>query len=190
MELPFNQVPIPDIFFQEAEQIPFSRCIVCDCDLALCDEYIIEKGFHTFQPYQSKDLVFEYAVCMPCSNTLSESFSESSRLAIADFFESRVDFGDWAVGILDGENYDLNKAMAKCIVTGKEIAELDSYQYVSIFETGYMTQPPILLSGEAVEDLVKTLSKSTKDVLGGFARDILPSPPGLDKDIPVPVLII
>ena len=79
--------PIPEEFYSEETGEPFHQCVECGIELLGDDDsqYMIEKCSN------GRETVFEFAMCTDCAESLHSSYSESSRAAISQFFQERVD---------------------------------------------------------------------------------------------------
>jgi hypothetical protein len=188
---PYRLVPIPVPFFQESEKVPFTNCTLCDREFDDETMYVIEKAFQTYLPYKSRDLVFEYAICMECYEGLSDSFSEESSRAMQQYIDARVDFSKRAKELFDTP-FEIDHWLSSCAISGKPVDELDGYQFVGVFVGDQMiaSHTPCLISAEVVGEIGDLLSKKTLDILGGFAQEVMPQPPGFEKDLPTPALVL
>jgi hypothetical protein len=72
---------------------PFETCKVCKQLLPLAaDSWVVNKHYHR------SECIMEYAVCDKCRDSVSNSFSESSKAAIREFLEDKI---DWEQRLLD-----------------------------------------------------------------------------------------
>ena len=188
---PFRFVPIPALFYQEAEKVPFTNCILCDREFDNDTMYVIEKAFQTYQPYKSRDLVFEYAICMDCYTELMESFSEESDRAIHNYVDARVDYRKRAAELKETP-FQIDRWCSSCALSGKPVEEMSGYQFIGIFigDRLVVSHSPLMFGVEAMEEIDELLSKQTRDMLGGFALEVMPQPPGFEKDLPTPALVL
>jgi len=177
--------PIPHDF-KDFEGNSFTHCVECDKDLVHSNEpYLIEKAL------KPGDVIFEYAICMPCASKLNEKISEESRKVLDRFFRkmqeplenrmrSNLEDGDESLGI---EN---------CLLSGKATADLREYQIFGMFIGDQMVQGPYpyALDTAVLEELHDELSNETKDILDDFGDRHFDWPPELKELLkPKPVLI-
>lgn len=193
----YRLAPVPAQFFQEEEQVPFTRCASCDAEFDADTVYIVEKAFQTYLPYRSRDVVFEYAICLDCYEGLSQSFSAQSRQAMDEYVSARVDLEERARTLyLQAEHSDelpdIDAWLSTCFISGKSPADLDGFQIAGVFigSSIILSHTPLLVSADVVGEITERLSKETIDILGGFAEDVLPKPPGFERDLVPPVLVI
>ena len=180
----FAFAPIPEVFFSSETGAPFDTCV--DCGRSLLDgdtQYLIEKAVRRFRPYDSQDVVFEYALCLDCYQLVHQSLSQVSRERMDAFFAEHVDVEERAQTLLAvrDEEPDIHPWLDRCVVTGTPVRELDEYQLVCHCSgrEAVLTHVPCLVSGEAVDEMVALLSNETLDELGRFRDRITDLPPEL-----------
>lgn len=184
---------IPPEFHSDETGEPFECCLICERSLMDYDGvYLVEKAYRTFPNFDAKDLIFEYAICHDCAEQMMEAFSDESREAIELYFETRIDEDTRARQLLADEAFDADASLAICAVNGTPRADLNEYQLIGAFTGGQMIvyTTPMMLSSAVLDEVTMLLSKATRDELGGFMAEHLPQPPGLDKDVPVPPVLI
>lgn len=192
MLLPQQTIPLPPIFYAEETGQPFSTCLHCSCSLLDTQTpYLIEKAFRTYQPYASTDLVFEYAICLACFDTIWDTFSEASRQHLDAYFNDQVDPLARAQTLLEQQPLDVNHWVSHCFIKGTPATALTEYQLmaVGVGDLLVLSHVPCLIGGEALDEITTLLSKETRDELGGFMRDFFPQPPGLEEDFPIEPLL-
>jgi len=184
---------IPQEFHSDETEAPFTHCLMCGRSLLDYDGvYLVEKAYRTFPNFDAKDLIFEYAICQDCAEKMRASFSDESRQAIEQYFETRIDEDTRARQLLGDEDFDADASTATCAISGTPRAELNEYQLFGAFTGDQMIvyTTPMLLSGAVLDEVMTQLSKATRDELGGFMAEHLPQPPGLGKDLPAPPILI
>ena len=183
--------PIPPMFYRESENNPFDACLVCGKHFERDTLYVVEKAFQTYQPYSSRDLVFEYAMCIDCYQEFSASMSDDSRAAMDEYMQGRVDFDEREEALMNDPDPDTSRWTSSCLVSGKPIQELDGYQAVGLFMGNWMivSHLPCVIGSDVIGEIVDKLSNKTIDMLSGFVDEHFPKPPGYEKDIPRPVLV-
>lgn len=185
-----KRVPIPPSFYADDTEAPFDECLVCE--RALRDgstEYVIEKGYRSFEAYDVKETVFGYALCMRCHATLSESFSAESKQRCQAYLSERVDLQARTTALLGTDSPDPAQWTEQCIVHGTRKADLQEYQILAHCHGDdlLLTHLPVLIGGPAIDDLVQRLSNETLDELGGFRDEYFGLPPELERNLQGPV---
>jgi len=179
-----NSTPIPKLFHSFLEDGPFRHCTICNRDLLQDNTvYLIEKA------YKGQEVIFEYAMCMDCREELVEDLSKQSLKLIQHYFEERLD-DDTLNRSLEGIDPNQPESwIKKCALTGRSIKEIQEYQICTICEGKHLLpgHGPLLISGQAIEEISKLLSKKTRDRMDGFTEDYLGLPPGV-RGLNVPVV--
>lgn len=186
-----KRTPIPPTFYDDDTDAPFEECLVCERPLQDgSTEYVIEKGYRSFDAYDVEETVFGYALCLPCHSTLSQSFSSESKERCQTYLSERVDIRDRTASLLDSEDADPAEWMQRCIVHGTPKEELEEYQILAHCHGDdlLLTHLPLLIGGPAIDDLVQRLSNETLDELGGFRDEYFGLPPELKRNLQGPVL--
>ena len=191
MPIKAEDLKIPRIFYSDAEDQPFDKCIDCNKYLLKGNqEYIIEKAFKKYIDYEADDTIFEYAICLDCAEKLFMSFSESSRNAIEEYFEEHVKIEEQLTELARAESFEIDDHINKCMIKGLPIEDLQEYQLVCYCRGNKisMIRPPYMISGEAADEVMQLLSNATIDILNGFTDEFLGLPPefkDLFKDKPM-----
>ena len=186
-----KRVPIPPSFYAEDTGAPFEECLACERSLLEKSvDYVIEKGYRTFEDYDVEETVFGYALCMRCHATLSLSFSALSKRRCQSYLDEHVDLRERAAALLEADTTDPERWTRRCIVHDTPRAELQEYQLLTHFRGDelMLTHLPLLIGGPAVEALVERLSNDTLDELGGFRDEHFGVPPELQRQPQGPVL--
>ena len=189
-----KRVPIPPTFYAEDTNAPFDKCLACERSLRDGSvDYVIEKGFRSYEGYDVQETVFGYALCMPCHATLSNSFSEASKQRCASFLDEHMDLSERTAALLtddEDDAVDPSDWTQHCIVHGTPKDELEEYQVLAHCrgEEMLITHLPLMIGGPAVEALVDRLSNETIDELGGFRDEYFGVPPELQQNPQGPVL--
>lgn len=192
MFIPQKKIALPEVFYQEETGQPFVRCMICSCALLTSDEpYFVEKAYRAYPAFGARELVFEYAVCLSCYDGLWDTFSEASRQHLETYFEQRMDPFSRARELLEKEPDGPNRWLSHCMIKGTPADELEEYQILGLCvgDALVLSHLPCLLSGAVMEEIAALLSNETLDELGGWMREFLPQPPGLDEDVPIKRLL-
>ena len=77
-----NFIPLPAEFHSFTEEGPFTKCTLCEEPL-LEDgtPYLIHKAFHR------SEVIFEYAMCLPCRAKMQEELSTESLERINQYMD-------------------------------------------------------------------------------------------------------
>lgn len=153
---------------------PFQKCMLCEDDLSHpAKRYFVERIF------RGKEPIVEYAMCLNCQESISSELSEDSQRNIQQFFE-RVDYNSRIERLrrhVDDEG--IEAWIDTCVVTGKRREDCRGYQIVAICQGTELesAMAPLMLSDEAVEAVMKVISKQTRDRLDDFMGDHFGMPP-------------
>lgn len=186
-----KRVPLPSTFYAEDTEAPFETCLACDRALLEgSTEYVIEKGYRSFEEYDVQETVFGYALCLDCHASLSKSFSASSKRRCQSYLSSHVDLPQRTASLLAAESIDPTQWTQRCIVHDTPKSELQEYQLLAHChgEDLLLTHLPLMIGGPAVEELVQRLSNETLDELGGFRDEYFGLPPKLKGSLHGPIL--
>jgi hypothetical protein len=153
--------PIPDLLHSVYEKGPFSRCTVCDGDLAGDTLYEIQKVF------RGREVVFEMAVCQQCAEGLVREFSEESLANIHGFLR---------------ENFRPSATPTHCHFCGFPRDLIQSFSVAGACRGSSLILPSFLMCETCTERLQEKLSRKTRDVQGDFIRDHFPGVPA-DLDL-------
>ncbi len=186
-----KRVPIPPTFYADDTEAPFDECLVCE--RALRDgstEYVIEKGYRSFEAYDVQETVFGYALCMRCHATLSQSFSAESKQRCEAYLNDHVDLQARTAALLDDDSVAPERWTRRCIVHDTPKEDLQEYQILAHCHGDdlLLTHLPLLIGGAAIDELVQRLSNETLDELGGFRDEYFGLPPELKRNLQGPVL--
>ncbi len=175
-------VPIAPAFHSLELGGPFTHCRICNRLLAsMGQDYLIERIFRGSEP------IVEYAMCVNCQSEVSAEMSEESMRNVQAFFE-QIDFERrmeklWpclaAVDDSQSDSRAIEPWIDRCVVTGSSRESCRGYQIVGLCSGNRMelSHLPLMLSSDAVEQIVKLMSKATRDRLDEFMGDKFGMPP-------------
>ena len=173
---------IPPEFYSDLTGEPFDSCVNCGKNLLIPGTlYIIEKAIVQTQPHQTKNTIFEYAMCFDCWEETKKSLSAESLQNIQEYFAQRVDFKNRISDLKEEESMD--KWLGSCIVKGKDRSELKEYQIACQCDGPYMAYHflPYLISGEVMEELMELLSEQTLGEMDNFKKKLTAPDPDLEE---------
>lgn len=168
---------IPEIFYDTIEEKPIATCTGCGKNLVEGEEpYVIEKAF------RRKEVVFEYALCMPCMEKMRGQMSKESMANVEKYMLENANFQERAEE-LQAEDFDIDKWLSRCVVKNEERSDLEEYQIQGMFAGDKMLegQFPIMIGGHALEEIQELISAETRDELDRFRNDFFDLPPELEE---------
>lgn len=181
-------IEIPPVFRSDMTGQMFERCLVCERYL-LEDgvPYLIEKAYKYRQQFRTREIIFEYAMCLDCQEELRNSFSRESRIRIDQYFAEHVDLARRRRELLESAAMDVDQWLSQCVIKKTPLAEMDEYQMLCQCDGRYMlfAYLPYTLSGAAMDEIMQLLSNKTLDRLDGFIDEYFGLPPEFRED-PVP----
>jgi hypothetical protein len=165
---PAQTQDIPEEFYSATTKAPFEHCL--SCEKYLLDGstvYLIEKALKTYPGYKAQDTIFDYAICVDCAQEVHNQLSKESLERMHSFFVDRVNLEARSKSI------DPNRPVTfsdRCIIkdTPREASTEFQLYAQCIGDQIIMENPPYMISGEAMEEIMSLLSTETKEVLGGF----------------------
>ena len=168
------QSRIPKIFYSEETGGLHKTCIMCD-DLILKYEhgYIIEKAFKRNEKSNKFDVIFEYALCTECQQSLSKEMSHKSMRNIQQYF---LKYKSNISGLNSSES-DISKRLSNCMITNIDVNEMDEYQIAGQFYKNSMIvfdAFPFAVGEIAVNEIQEMLSEKTRGFSDKFKDLILP----------------
>ncbi len=178
--------PVPPIFQSTETGRAFERCVACDRFL-LDDttQYVIEKAFRSYEGFDARETIFEYALCVDCRDALMEELSEESLQRMQNYFASHVAVAVRRLRLIESaqSNVQLDPWISTCMISGAPVQELNEYQVYCECQGPNMlySYAPFTIGGPVMDEIAELLSNKTLDELDGFADDILGLPPELEE---------
>lgn len=178
-ELVPNCVEVPLVFHSFMEEGPFAKCTICAAHLRKDGTpYLIHKAFHR------EEVIFEYALCLPCRARMTEELSKESMERINAYME-QYDMGTRNDELMADRGPDVSAWLSHCFITGKPVEESDEH-HIYAFCDGpdlVFSGLPMAIVGDVNEELNELLSQKTRDRLDGFVDEQFGLPPELRKPI-------
>jgi hypothetical protein len=78
-----SKLSIPKEFFNSETKEPFRTCMMCNQSLAE-KQYMVEKAIKNYPSLGTKEIIFEYAMCLECAGKMHLELSEESRTRIGN----------------------------------------------------------------------------------------------------------
>ncbi|MBL68709.1 MAG: hypothetical protein CMO74_09735 [Verrucomicrobiales bacterium] len=178
-EIPANYVEVPPVFHSFLEEGPFSKCTVCGTELREDGTpYLIHKAFHR------EEVIFEYALCLPCRERMMEELSEESIQRINAYMD-QFDMEARNEKMLEERGTDVSAWLSHCFITGRPVDGADE-RHIYAFCDGpdlVFSGLPMAIIGDVSEEMNELLSQKTRDRLDGFVDEQFGLPPELRKPI-------
>lgn len=179
---------IPPEFYSFDTKAPFDRCI--ECEKYLLDEeteYLIEKAVKTYEGYDAKDVVFDYAICVDCADRMRKQISKESWKSMMKYFEENIDLEE-RVRL---QSLPPEEGLKQCMIKKKRVIDCREYQvYAQCRGTKLnMENPPYMISGEVIDELLPLLSDTTIDEMNGFFNKHFAPDPSFFEPTPKLILV-
>ncbi|MFC2129854.1 hypothetical protein ACFLSQ_00310 [Bacteroidota bacterium] len=172
-------IEIPELFQSYESGGKFSECLVCKKNLLEENtHYLVEKAIRNYPEMNSKDVIFEYAMCFECADKLKDELSEESFKKITEYFEKNVDLNKrFQESVNFGDDYQ--EYISNCMVTNQSINELNEYAIEAhcIGDKMALSFMPYMISEQAMDGIADLLSNKTLNFLNGFMDDYFAYPP-------------
>lgn len=179
---------IPSVFHSSAMGAPIEHCLVCDRYLLDDADYVIEKSITRYPRLDTKDTIYEIAVCSECLQSLMSEYSEESERKLNDYFMQNMDFSH-QFKLLEHEMFDVDDWISRCIIKKTSITENSHYQICAHAKGSKIIydRSPFMISGAAIDEMTDLLSNETIDFFNDFRDQYLTPPEDLsplfkDKD--------
>ncbi len=184
-----NDYEIPKEFYSFETDTPFERCI--ECNKYLLDEeteYIIEKAVKNYKGYSAKDTVFDYAICLDCAEVMRKGISKESWESMMKYFQENMD----VMTRLEMQDQSPDKSIRSCMVKKTNVEDCPEYQIYAHCkgEKLNMENPPYMISGEVMEELLPLLSDKTIDEMNGFIHKHFSPDPSIMEPVPPRIILV
>lgn len=181
-------IEVPPVFCSDISGRPIEHCLVCD--RYLLDNgvlYLIEKAYKNRRQFGTREVIFEYAMCLDCQEELRNSFSRESLSRIDGYFSAHVDLARRRRVLLESAGLDIEPWLSHCVIKKTPLEEMDEFQMMCQCDGRYMlfAYLPYTLGGAAMDEIMQLLSNKTLDRLDGFIDEYFGLPPEFRED-PVP----
>ncbi len=166
-------------FYSEKNNKPFNKCVFCEGELLGNENfYVVEKAFSYNLSNKSYELVFEYALCSECIQSLSSEMSKESQDKIEKYFDANLNNNGF-------DKIDADKRTNICMITGDDLLHTKEYQIAALFFDDEMVVSerfPFAIGDVAIEEIQQLISEKTRDFTDKF-KDII-IPPEVRDNIP------
>lgn len=171
---------IPSEFYPNGANQPFTNCTVCKCDLLKEDKlYVIEKAHCRDLGTGELKTIFEFAYCLSCIEVLRKEVSEESKQNLDKYMAEKTDLETRNRELEHYKLYESDIWLNNCVINNKSLDEINEYQIYALCSGEHLLNNhfPFMISGDALEDAMQILSKSTKDFLEDFWLEHVDLPP-------------
>lgn len=184
-----NDQDIPRDFYSFETNAPFQHCI--ECNTYLLDgetEYIIEKAVKNYQGYPARDTVFDYAICMPCAEKMRREISKESWEQMMRYFQENMN----PRNRIDMQHQLPVENLKRCMIKNTNVEDCSEYQIYAHCKGSKlnMDNPPYMLSGQVMEELLPLLSDKTIDEMNGFMNKHFSPDPSLMEPTPPRLILV
>jgi hypothetical protein len=158
----------------------FSHCIRCRLPLLeVASGWLVNKEFHR------GECIFEYAICQPCRDRISEEFSAESKRAVRRFLESKIDWEDRIRTFM--MHADPVNRFDECVACCQEREKLEDFGISGWFDAeGHLTEGPLplLICGGCISEATANLSSATREAWQRFLDEHFDGPPADRETLP------
>jgi len=111
-------------------------------------EYLIEKAIRTYDGFEAKDVIFDYAICMDCADQMRKEISKDSWNSMMVYFQENIDI----TMRLEMSNQSPEENIKRCMIKQTSAEHSREYQVlVQCKGKKYnMQNPPYMISVEAM----------------------------------------
>ncbi|GAB4238833.1 MAG: hypothetical protein Tsb0034_14680 [Ekhidna sp.] len=179
---------IPSTFYSFETNAPFESCIECEKYLLDDDtEYLIEKAVKNYEGYEAKDVVFDYAICMDCADSMRKEISRESMSNMMQYFQQNLNPSRRYQNGIESSEEMLNH----CLIKNTAMGDCTEYQVFAHCKGKKLNleNPPYMISGEVMDELLPLLSEQTIDEMNGFFKRHFSPDPSFFEPTPKLVLV-
>lgn len=170
---------VPVFFHSYETDQPFTACTFCKLPLSRFLRYGVEKVFKQNRTLNSKEIVYEYAICWGCATSMGAEISKDSKVAISKLFEEHNTHLQHKLEYLHTtEKYILDSWLERCSLTGKETRLCEEFAVSAIIEENKLVyeHSPMVISDEFMLKLQDVLSAETKESFDRFREQLVDGP--------------
>jgi len=170
-----DSVPITEEFFNSETKAPFTTCLMCNGSLEET-MYVVEKSFRNIKALHTREIIFEYAMCMNCASAMHFELSEESRARIGAYMAAHVQRKEYSASSFEEEK---KSTLGRCIVNSTLLEQSAEYSIYALCNGHQMLlgEFPYALSGEAQDEIMQLLSAKSLEVMDDFIGRHFSGPP-------------
>ena len=171
-----NNLPIPEQFLNSETKRPFASCIMCNQSLDKT-QYVVEKVLKNYPSLGTREIIFEFAMCIQCATKMHMELSEESRARIeaymAENFKKKKRKGVSDTGL------DINNSLSHCMIKETDLSQSSEYSIYALCNGTEMviSEFPYAISGEVQDEIMQLLSAKSLEILDDFIGNHFTGPP-------------
>lgn len=172
-------IEIPKVFYADLTGSFLEKCVYCETSVLTSNApYLIEKALKPYGSYDSYATLFEYAVCVGCTDKMKGMISNQSMTKIMDYFLKNMKAAVNGKNRYQEECFNVLDWISNCAINGIHISELSECQIYALCINDQMlfTEFPYMVSGQALDEVVDLLSAETLDELDRFKSEFVDGP--------------
>lgn len=175
MDQPDSHIPIPEVFCNSETKAPFAECLMCHESLSN-KQYVVEKAIKNYRSLGTTEIIFEYAMCLPCAGKMHMELSEESRTRIQAYLADHINKKSRK---LNRDNFNIEETISHCMVKESAVSEATEYSIYALCNGSeiIVNEFPYAISGEVQEEIMQLLSAKTLDILDDFIGNHFSGPP-------------
>lgn len=173
---------IPTELFSSDTTQPIKHCLVCDRYLLSPGTfYTIEKAIRQHVSMNHREVIFEAAVCQPCSETLHSALSLESRQRISHYFSKHL--VTFKTNPFARPKIGDHEWMRRCAIKHTVLSDAPEYHIVALCEGNHLVpgHVPIVLSMEALQEIEALLSAQSRGEMDDFIGKYFTGPPEVSE---------
>ena len=183
-----NEHEIPTSFYSFETKQPFDRCI--ECNKYLLEEgteYLVEKAIKNYDGYDAQDVIFDYAICLDCAEKMRKQISKESWQSMMNYFQQNMNITDR----LELSQSHPDENIKKCMIKKTTVEDCREYQIFAHCNGRHlnMQNPPYMISGAVMEELMPLLPDKTVDEMNGFFNKHFSPDPSFFEPSPKLILV-
>lgn len=170
-----DSIPITKDFYNSETNAPFTTCLMCNQSLEET-MYVVEKSFRNIKALNTREIIFEYAMCMNCASTIHFELSEESRARIGSYMAAHVQRKEYFASSFEEERKSI---LGRCIVHSTSLEQSTEYSIYALCNGHQMLlgEFPYALSGEAQDEIMQLLSAKSLEIMDDFIGSHFSGPP-------------
>lgn len=171
-----SNIPIPKEFYNSETKKPFEACLMCHKPLA-GGQYLIEKAIKNYPSLGTTEIIFEYAMCIPCASKMHLELSSESRSRIENYMAEHL--GNKRKQDIPRDQKDIGSSLTRCLVKETELSQSSEYSIYALCNGSEMvvSELPYALSGEVQDEIMQLLSAKSLDIMDDFIGNHFTGPP-------------
>jgi len=170
-----DRLIIPKVFYRYDTGEPFSECMICQADLLSSGRpYVIEKSIKRYAELNATDIIYEYAICMPCAMEQKKAMSAESLQNIENYFSTNLPRDPGLPPEMTVEEH-----LNRCLLFGEPVQKMTEYviQAACVGNKLSPMVPPYVIGEKAMHEISELISAKTRDEIDGFIDRYFSGPP-------------